>query len=298
MAVAIDRRAHLASVVGLSGSSFSWSFEHGDGWDTYGWYLTNEHGECWQFSTRRPIGVESVEQIYTETDWNAALDLAIKSISSTFCACGCGTAIASDRTWTRGHHLKIRTPEQIAKWRSKMIGRKLSDEHKINMSKSLRGIKKPGTSAALKGRPKTKAHREAIRKAKSTPEAIERQREIRAGIVVPFKDSKIEMAVQEWLTAHGVLFDKHVMIDGVKHHRWDLVLQDRRVVIEVDGCYWHGCHECERYAPEWEVTVERDRKHNEAAKSAGWTVVRVWGHEVKDGSAFDRIHNVISVETR
>jgi DNA mismatch endonuclease (patch repair protein) len=69
----------------------------------------------------------------------------------------------------------------------------------------------------------------------------------------------------------------------------DLALLGRRVAIFIDGCFWHGCPE-HYFAPRtrrafWaqklRENVERDRRQVADAERLGWTVLRVWEHEVR-----------------
>jgi len=57
----------------------------------------------------------------------------------------------------------------------------------------------------------------------------------------------------------------------------------------VDGCFWHGCP---RYATQpkanakfWREKIagnrDRDRRVNCEMRKRGWTVIRVWQHELK-----------------
>ncbi len=59
----------------------------------------------------------------------------------------------------------------------------------------------------------------------------------------------------------------------------------------VDGCFWHGCpHHGPRQfrgpnAALWEEKLamnrSRDQRNTEAARAAGWTVLRIWECEVR-----------------
>lgn len=70
----------------------------------------------------------------------------------------------------------------------------------------------------------------------------------------------------------------------------DMVLPGRRLAVFVDGCFWHGCPEHGRstwsgpnadlWASKMLRNAERDRRATEAARGLGWTVVRVWEHEI------------------
>ena len=71
-----------------------------------------------------------------------------------------------------------------------------------------------------------------------------------------------------------------------------------RVAVFIDGDFWHG-YKFEAWAcklsPHWREkiagNVARDRRNIACLRRAGWTVIRVWEHEVRrDASAVaDRI---------
>lgn len=62
-----------------------------------------------------------------------------------------------------------------------------------------------------------------------------------------------------------------------------------RVAVFVDGCFWHRCPEhgnLPRANADWwrdklETNVERDRDTDRQLLAAGWTVVRIWEHEIR-----------------
>ena len=71
----------------------------------------------------------------------------------------------------------------------------------------------------------------------------------------------------------------------------DVVFFDRRVAVFVDGCFWHGCPDCRKKLPEtnreyWEKKIKRNvelaETHNRQLQCDGWTVVRIWEHEITD----------------
>ena len=70
----------------------------------------------------------------------------------------------------------------------------------------------------------------------------------------------------------------------------DLVFPSKKLAVFVDGCFWHGCPRCYRQ-PEnnkeyWVKKVarnmERDQRVNRELRRQGWTVIRLWEHEVRD----------------
>ena len=78
-------------------------------------------------------------------------------------------------------------------------------------------------------------------------------------------------------------------ISGWRRHqplirRPDFVFRNERVVVFVDGCFWHGCPRCYQ-APKknkkfWREKVmgnqRRDRRVTRELRAAGWKVCRVW----------------------
>ncbi len=84
---------------------------------------------------------------------------------------------------------------------------------------------------------------------------------------------------------------KAIATDGTPFRRQvrpDFVFPKQRVAVFIDGCFWHGCPRCYQ-APSsakafWSAKVlrnkERDRYQRGALKRLGWTVVRVWEHEM------------------
>jgi DNA mismatch endonuclease (patch repair protein) len=69
--------------------------------------------------------------------------------------------------------------------------------------------------------------------------------------------------------------------------RPDVVFTRARVVVFIDGCFWHSCpahgNRPRRNTDYWERkldgNVARDRRITEALVTAGWAVIRVWEHE-------------------
>jgi len=80
---------------------------------------------------------------------------------------------------------------------------------------------------------------------------------------------------------HGIKgWRRHLPLPG----RPDFTFRSERVLVFVDGCFWHGCPKCYR-APSsnvefWLQKVEsnrrRDRSVSRQLRNAGWSVIRVW----------------------
>jgi DNA mismatch endonuclease (patch repair protein) len=67
----------------------------------------------------------------------------------------------------------------------------------------------------------------------------------------------------------------------------DLVFTRARVVVFLDGCFWHGCPDhhtvAKTNAAYWADKVAqnrlRDQETDRLLANAGWAVLRVWEHE-------------------
>jgi DNA mismatch endonuclease (patch repair protein) len=70
--------------------------------------------------------------------------------------------------------------------------------------------------------------------------------------------------------------------------RPDLTFSKCRLAVFVDGCFWHGCPDHyvrprsreDFWAAKLRENVQRDLRQTRELADAGWTVVRVWEHEV------------------
>jgi DNA mismatch endonuclease (patch repair protein) len=69
----------------------------------------------------------------------------------------------------------------------------------------------------------------------------------------------------------------------------DFVFNDVRLVIFVDGCYWHGCPKC-GHIPKtnteyWTAKIarnkSRDRRYSTELKRQGYRVIRIWECSLK-----------------
>ncbi|MEW7988596.1 MAG: very short patch repair endonuclease [Candidatus Thiodiazotropha sp.] len=70
----------------------------------------------------------------------------------------------------------------------------------------------------------------------------------------------------------------------------DIVFPGKKLAIFVDGCFWHGCPEHgeipktnkEIWKKKINRNIERDSENKNALISDGWTVLRVWEHELNE----------------
>ncbi len=102
------------------------------------------------------------------------------------------------------------------------------------------------------------------------------------------RDSRAELALRSELHRRGLRFrvDMPLRVDG-RLIRPDIVFTRARIVVFVDGCFWHCCPlhgnqpraNTDYWGPKLARNVDRDLAVDEALRSEGWEVVRAWEHE-------------------
>ncbi len=117
-------------------------------------------------------------------------------------------------------------------------------------------------------------------------------------------DTSPELAVRRAAYVRGLRYRTHVMsLPG----RPDMVFVGARVVVFIDGDFWHGWQFPrwrDRLGPYWQAKIERNRSRDARnfakLRRAGWTIVRIWEHEVlRDvASCVDRIEAALRPNAR
>lgn len=149
------------------------------------------------------------------------------------------------------HWLKGKTYEEV-------YGKKKALELKALCSKS------------MKGRKLSRATRDKLVVARSKK-------------IIPFVDSRPEKAVAAFLASVGIRFKKHGLVKD-SHHQFDLLIPVKKLAIEVDGCWWHGCKKCcPKISQAARAQRARDRWWEKKAKKVGWQVIRIWEHDIRTG---------------
>ena len=70
----------------------------------------------------------------------------------------------------------------------------------------------------------------------------------------------------------------------------DFTFKKERLVLFVDGCFWHGCPNCYKRPHSkrkyWDAKLERNKRRDrmvaKCLRRLGWRVVRVWYHQLKN----------------
>jgi DNA mismatch endonuclease, patch repair protein len=98
-------------------------------------------------------------------------------------------------------------------------------------------------------------------------------------------DTTVEVRFRRLLWRAGLRYTLRSALPG----RPDLTFVAARVAVFVDGCFWHACP-IHGVAPKsnadfWRAKIgrnkARDAEVNGLLKAEGWTVLRVWEHEIE-----------------
>ena len=99
------------------------------------------------------------------------------------------------------------------------------------------------------------------------------------------KNTRPELQVRRRLHLRGLRYRVHVSCLPGKP---DIVFWRQRIVVFIDGDYWHGWRFprwADALSPYWRQKIslnrKRDRANHRRLRRAGWTVLRVWEHEVR-----------------
>ena len=107
------------------------------------------------------------------------------------------------------------------------------------------------------------------------------------------KNTLPELLVRRFLFSKGYRYSIH---NSSLPGKPDLVLQKHKIIIFVNGCFWHQHPKCRRsvhpksnqayWIPKIRKNVARDKKNLRELKKLGWKVITIWECELKP----NRIH--------
>jgi DNA mismatch endonuclease, patch repair protein len=103
------------------------------------------------------------------------------------------------------------------------------------------------------------------------------------------QNTKPELKLKKALWKLGFRYRKNVKkLPGTP----DIVFPKDKIVIFVDGEFWHGYNWEEKktkiktnrdfWIPKIERNIQRDKKNNQLLSESGWYVLRFWEHEIKN----------------
>lgn len=182
-------------------------------------------------------------------------------------------------------------------------GSKISEDHKRRISEFMLNLgdnnptkrpeirKRLSASKRINNPAKRPEIREKIRKSvlkkyEQNPEILRKISEARLRQVFPKKDSTIEIIMQEALREKGLGFSTHYPIKGQP----DIAFPENKLAVFCDGCYWHACSV---HFPN-QKKREMDEHVNEYLHKEGWTVLRLWEHEINE-NVEDCVNKIMEV---
>jgi G:T-mismatch repair DNA endonuclease (very short patch repair protein) len=178
----------------------------------------------------------------------------------------------------------------------KTIGNRLKE---IGMKLRRRGEHTERTKQKIKDtlikkeiQPKERYSGEVWNKGKSVSENERlRLKQMRAKQILPIKDSSIEIKIQNYLKKLGIEFFTHQYMKIEHGYQCDILIPKQetegiiipqKTIIEVDGCYFHGCPICKKYKSQRiERQIESDMIRTKELQEKGFRVIRLWEHEIK-----------------
>ncbi|HZT83272.1 MAG TPA: very short patch repair endonuclease [Gemmataceae bacterium] len=102
-----------------------------------------------------------------------------------------------------------------------------------------------------------------------------------------FGNASTELRLLRLLRAGGITgWRRHLDLPG----RPDFTFPRERVVVFVDGCFWHRCPRC-NWKPAsntayWTAklarNVAKDREADRQLQRTGWRVLRIWEHALRE----------------
>jgi very-short-patch-repair endonuclease len=166
--------------------------------------------------------------------------------------------------------LKGRFGTMKGKHHSEETKRKISELHigKHHSEKSKRKM-----SLIKIGKLKSEETKRKISETWNKPEYKQFARERRIKIILPQKDTSIEVKIQNFLKQLGITFFTHQYIKEIEHgYQCDIFIPSMNLVIECDGDYWH----------KYPIGTEMDYVHTKELIEKGFKVLRLWEHEIKE----------------
>lgn len=182
-------------------------------------------------------------------------------------------------SWSKGKH---HTKEHILKRALSNQGKKRSEETKKKLSETHKG-----QIPWIRGKHHTKEAIEKQRRAiKNTlannPEIIEKIKEARAKQIIPIKDTKIELKIQNFLRQLNIEFLSHKYIGNIEHsYQCDIFIPNFNIIIECDGDYWHANPKIFQNPTEWQLKqIEEDNIRTKELLEVGFKVLRLWETDI------------------
>lgn len=103
-----------------------------------------------------------------------------------------------------------------------------------------------------------------------TEKTKEKMRHTRSKMILPKKDTKIEVKLQDFLKQLNTKFISHKYINNIEHSYQCDIFIEPNIIIECDGDYWHN----------WPYGRKIDIIRTQELKEKGFKVLRLWESEI------------------
>lgn len=181
-------------------------------------------------------------------------------------------------SWNKG--LKTNYSNRKGKTMEEIFGREKANRMKIKMS-----LSRKGKEAYNKGIPLSKEQKIKLsnslkgKKAWNTGMKFPKEefpnlglRATRSKIIMPLRDTSIEVKIQNFLRQLNIDFFTHQYIKEIEHgYQCDILIPSMSLIIECDGDYWH----------KYPVGNELDHVRTKELMEKGFKVLRLWENEIK-----------------
>jgi len=113
------------------------------------------------------------------------------------------------------------------------------------------------------------------------------------------KMNNIETTVYDYLIDNDIEVTYSVILAS---YQYDFGIKDKRILIEVDGDYWHGNPKYynkegsngKKKLNEIQLNkIDRDKEKTEWATSRGFTIIRLWEDEINNGNYTQKLNSYI-----
>src|SRR4051812_47378405 len=100
------------------------------------------------------------------------------------------------------------------------------------------------------------------------------------------QNQRTEMVMVKILRAYGITgWRRHLSLPG----KPDFTFRTARMVVFVDGCFWHSCSKHGRspgtnqdyWLPKLARNKRRDQRISRTLRAKGWCVLRFWEHDLQ-----------------
>ncbi|MGH7268126.1 MAG: very short patch repair endonuclease [Candidatus Rokuibacteriota bacterium] len=118
------------------------------------------------------------------------------------------------------------------------------------------------------------------------------------------RDTPPELALRSLVHGLGLRFRVDWPLPGLRR-RADLAFVRARLVVFVDGCFWHGCPQHgtwpKAHARWWRDKLNanrwRDADTDRRLRVSGWAVIRMWAHDDPANTA-RKLARIVRARTR